>query len=605
MKKLSILLALLLVLVMAFAMIACDDETPAPSPDNGGETPAKADITGVTFSGETYTYDGSEKQIVVSGTLPAGVSVAYTNNKGTNTGTYNATAVLSGEGYNTLTLNATLTINKAQITGITAESTQSVDGDGQPHLPTYSGNLPAGVTVKYTVDAKEMPNGVSAVGTYNFKLVFSGSNYETLELPVNFKVEFDALKFASSVVDSFGTTPDPWSFLPESFAPSYHTVSTLPTYDNFINVSNIPTNGIGKQMNVAYGLLNKTSVALSYVNKVMDSLNGIKNLYTTYLDNNPSDTQSYSGSIAGFNFTLVMNGDAYLLSAAFGSVTVELFSNVTENFYGAKVQLTATTVLKYTVTEDALLIAMDILDTATTQIEFVRNDEGHMVGMLYEYLTVAGKEITATSAMIEVDEDYTVVIGTKGDFIPTSVSRNCEIYDNETGCLVGTEVREDVDGTVFDTYWFPLAEVNGITSIKKVDEMNGVNPDTIYINGMTDDTLHTKVMGISFGLKKTASRRYDIEYKTVYGYTYNADTQEYEAVEYEIPMIFIQEEVIDTFEEDFEDKNEDALTSAGVTLTVSSSDLAAIDYGYEILLPLYDELKDAVTHKMISDYCKQ
>ena len=571
---------------------------------NATLTVNKADITGVTLSNDSFTYDGTEKQIAVSGTLPEGVTVTYTNNKATNAGTYAATAVLSGSNYNTLTLNATLTVNKAQITGITAEANQQIDADGEMHLPVYSGTLPQGVAVKYMVDTTEKPNGVSALGTYNFKLIFSGANYETLELPVIYKIKLNAIRFATNVINAFGTAPDPWSFLPEKFAPQYHTIAAAPNYDSFLNVSNIPANGIGKQMNVAYGLLNKTSLALSYVNTIMNSLNGIKTLYTTYLDSAPADYQNYEGSIAGFTFTLALNGDAYLLRATVGSVVVELYSNVTENYYGATVKLTETTVLKYTVSDDALLIALNILNASSTQIEFSRNEDGDAIGLLYEYLTVAGHEVTATSAMIEVNEDYTIVIGTKGDFIPTSVSRNCEIYDNETGCLVGSEVREDVDGTVFNTYWFPLYNLNGISSIKKVDQMNITNPDTIYINGISDDTLHTKTMGFSFG-GKFASRRYDIEFKTVYGYTYNTDTGEYEEVTYEIPMIFIQEEVIDTFEEDFVEKNEDALGAGGVTLLVYTDDFNAIKRGYEVLLPIYDEVKDAVTQQMISDYCKQ
>ncbi|MBQ8341926.1 MAG: hypothetical protein IJY22_06105 [Clostridia bacterium] len=535
MRKLSALLILLLVFMMTLTMIACDEETPTP-PTNGEQTPGNdtpdlQNITGVTLTDATHTYDGTEKMLTASGTLPEGVTVAYTNHKAVDAGTYAVTATLSGAGYNTLTLNATLTINKAQITGVTVEADQTVDGDGEQHLPAYNGTLPTGVTVQYLLDTTETPNGVSAFGTYNFKLIFSGANYEPLEFPVTYKVKINAANLAADVVNAFGAAPDPWAFLPESFAPAYHTVTETPNYDSFLNVSDIPLNGIGKQMNAAYGLLNKTTVALSYVNKVMGVTSNIKDLYSAYIDSNPADYQNFSGSISGFTFAIALDEDRYFLHASVGSVLVELFADASQNIYGATVKLTATTVLKYTVTDDALLIAMDILDTVTTQIEFARDENGNTVGVLYEYLTVAGKQVTGTSAMIEVGEDYTVVIGTKGDFIPTSVSRNCEIYDNATGCLIGSEVREDVEGTVFNTYWFPLYHLDGIDSIMKVDEMNGTNADTIYINGIDDDTLHTKLMGISFG-GKLASRRYDVEFKTVYGYIYNSETGEYEEVKY-------------------------------------------------------------------------
>ena len=111
-------------------------------------------------------------------------------------------------------------------------------------------------------------------------------------------------------------------------------------------------------------------------------------------------------------------------------------------------------------------------------------------------------------------------------------------------------------------------------------------------------------MGTSFGAK-FASRRYDVEMKTMYFYTYNASTEEYETVSCEIPMLFVQEEVYSTFGDDFEEKNGDALGSANVSLSVTNGDLSAIDYGYAVLLPAYSELKDAVTQQDIIDYCSR
>ena len=81
-------------------------------------------FTNVSFSNATYTYDGTEKNISVKGTLPTGANVEYTNEKATNAGTYNATAKITCEGYNDLTLNATLKINPKSLTvsGLTAQN---------------------------------------------------------------------------------------------------------------------------------------------------------------------------------------------------------------------------------------------------------------------------------------------------------------------------------------------------------------------------------------------------------------------------------------------------------------------------------------------------
>lgn len=142
---------------------------------NSNTEPKTEDITGVTFEDKTVIYDGAEHEITVSGTLPEGVNVSYTDNKGTNAGTYNAKAILSGEGYNPLTLTATLTINKAEITGITFEG-DTVTYDGVEHEINIDGTLPTGVNVSYA------NNKATNAGTYNVTATLSGANYVTKTL---------------------------------------------------------------------------------------------------------------------------------------------------------------------------------------------------------------------------------------------------------------------------------------------------------------------------------------------------------------------------------------------------------------------------------------
>ena len=131
-----------------------------------GELPPQ-EIEGITFDGATFEYDGAEKELTVSGTLPAGVSVAYTSNKGTDAGTYNATAVLSGEGYITKTLNATLEITKKNLT---------VDGLTANNKP-YDGNDDATFTGGTLAD-KVTDDDVSFTAEGTFADVNVGENIE-------------------------------------------------------------------------------------------------------------------------------------------------------------------------------------------------------------------------------------------------------------------------------------------------------------------------------------------------------------------------------------------------------------------------------------------
>ena len=476
--------------------------------------------------------------------------------------------------------------------------------DGAYHLPEFYGQLPPDVTVKYLFDGVESTDGVRTVGTHEATLVFSGNNYNELTLHVTFKIKMNFGSLATNVVDSFGSVPDFWEFLPESFAPENRLVSSATPidYSTFVNISDIPTNGMGKQLNVVYGVLTKAESALSVVNVVYGSMNIVKNLYTEFLDSNPADYQYYEGNAGPFNFTLSLEETAYTMTASVGTVNVTITSSPEIGAYGARVQLTETTVLQYIVEDETFTIGLNILNTASTLIEFVREDD-ITLGYVYENITALGYDLVNTSALIHIGDDYTTLIGTKGDFIPTSDSRNCEIYSNETGELVGTKVRELVDISLttvtFNTYWFPLYKLDGIETIKKLDELNGLNADSIYINGAAELLKSEKIGG--FNLKRE-SRKYDIEFKTMYFYTYDEENEEYVSVEMEIPMFFVQEECLEDFEDDFSNANEDYL-EGNVSLLVFVSDYAATEYAYTTLLTAYDLIKDLVSADDIKEFC--
>ena len=199
----SILIVVLaLVLVLALA-VACtpNSNTPDPNPNpDPAPDPSKKNITGVTFSDVTVTYDGAEHEITVDGTIPEGVSVSYTSNKGTDIGEYNATATLSGKDYNTLTLNAKLTINKAEITAQLTFANATVEYDALPHSINVIGNIPAEVTVDYYYNDVKT-DSVTAVGTYEVKAVLSGKNYVEKTLTAKLTIKSTEEMLYSAVFD--------------------------------------------------------------------------------------------------------------------------------------------------------------------------------------------------------------------------------------------------------------------------------------------------------------------------------------------------------------------------------------------------------------------
>lgn len=85
--------------------------------------------------------------------------------------------------------------------------------------------------------------------------------------------------------------------------------------------------------------------------------------------------------------------------------------------------------------------------------------------------------------MIFIDSAYTSIISDKRETDDLSVEGEVEVYVNATGRLIGTEIKETVNSISYDTLWINLRDVNGLTSVKVTDSVNGMNMNTVYVNG--------------------------------------------------------------------------------------------------------------------------
>ncbi len=135
------------------------------------------DLSGITFSGATYTYDGSVKSLTYTGTLPDEITnVAYTNNDQTDAGDYEVTLTFIYDATNyiasTDSMKATLTINKKEIdnSGITLPD-GTFTYDGSVKSLAYSGTLPSGITgVNYEGNNKVNAGSYDVVMTFNYDI---------------------------------------------------------------------------------------------------------------------------------------------------------------------------------------------------------------------------------------------------------------------------------------------------------------------------------------------------------------------------------------------------------------------------------------------------
>ena len=186
MKRLCIWLAAILFGLVL--LCACAEERPVPQ----GE---EREIAGVTFEDVTTVYDGTMHEITVSGTLPEGVTAVYKNNRGTDAGIYDATAILTGEGYRTKVLTARLTVSRAQYSGLLFESAE-IGYDGLAHLPVLSG-APSGAEVVYTVDGKPTA-GLGQPGRYTVTATVSDLNHIPCSLDATLTIRDMGRTFAVS-----------------------------------------------------------------------------------------------------------------------------------------------------------------------------------------------------------------------------------------------------------------------------------------------------------------------------------------------------------------------------------------------------------------------
>ena len=196
-------------------------------------TIAKAayDMSGVTFEGGSFTYDGQTHSIVISGNLPTGVTVTYEGNDKVNAGEYTVTATFTGDSanYNAIpVMTAKLTIAKADydMSGVTFEG-GSFTYDGQAHSLAIAGNLPYGVSVNYINNAQ-----VNA-GEHTVTAKFTGdyTNYNTID-------DMTAkLTIAKADYDMSGVTFEGGSFTYDGQAHSLAIAGNLPygVSVNYIN----------------------------------------------------------------------------------------------------------------------------------------------------------------------------------------------------------------------------------------------------------------------------------------------------------------------------------------------------------------------------------
>ena len=395
---------------------------------------------------------------------------------------------------------------------------------------------------------------------------------------------------------------NPYSYIPESmradFSSNLVNASDIITdYSSSQSVSDIRC-GFGEQWHMVLDNLEQTKTFFNVLSVVETVSAASITSFNNYFDANPQDTAHHEFASGIYNVTIDFNGEIlyYVLEytadiPVFGNQTVQIALSMSMETGEKVVRIQAgdANVLKYAILENSYTFAIKYLGVRRAMFNIAKDADGNVSGNIYEYLTVSSAEI-ASAADFYITEDYVSVIGNKADGMVGFTGYISELYGADDGRLIGYEVQESLSKLVYNTLWFNLDDITGISSIRHaiVDEK-----DVFFVNG-SSNAWEAKKVGTG---GKMFSRRFDIEFRVQYVYSYDAAEGKYVEHKIMVPMMFVQEENLDTFADDVK-----ATNGVTVAVNVSGTDMDKILADYDEFIPDFIAHKETVTPDVIIAY---
>lgn len=594
MKKTLYLLFLLLAVFMTFT--ACkgnDDETHEPStnPEKTKYTITWVDENGNTLSSEQveegstpkYSYTKSDTDewdyTFIGWSASTDGDVLNEIPRATQNSTYYAKVSAVKQQY-TVTFNS--------MGGSTVQS-QTVEYGAKitpPENPTYEGH-------KFMAWSTSDTEVVSV----DFNLPITGN----VEYFAVWNETIDIKGMLSALLSGYELNP--YSYIPESMRADFSSnlvtdTDIITDYSISQSVSDIHY-GFGEQWHMVLDNLEQTKIFFNVLS-IVETVSAVSiTSFNNYFDANPQDTAHHEFSSGIYNVTIDFNGEIlyYALDftadiPVFGNQTVQivLSMSIETGEKTVRIQLGDANALKYTMLENSYTFAIKYLGLRRAMFNISRDDDGNVSGNIYEYLTASSVEI-ASAADFYVTEDYVSVVGNKADGMVGFTGYINELYCVDDGRLIGYEVQETLSKLVYNTLWFNLEDIAGISSVRHSIVKD---KDVFFINGSNDKWEAKKVGGIS---GKMLSRRFDIEFRTQYVYSYDAIEGKYVEHKISVPMIFVQEENLDTLAADIKATND-----VTIAINVSNADIGKMLDDYDVLIPEFIAHKETVTIDAIIAY---
>ena len=482
---------------------------------------------------------------------------------------------------------------------------------------TLGGNLVESQTVEY--GKKGVVPEVPVYEGHRF-MGWSSSQNEFVEVDFEkaitgnteyFAVWNEVLDIKSLLVSLLnGYKLNPYNYIPETMRFDYSSNIVNPTdivfdYSDFVDISDI-TYGFGEQWYMVLENIDQSMLFFNALTVVETISSSSITAFNNYFDQNPADTAHYTFENGIYNITIKFDGEVlyYVIDytaniPTVGDVTAQIaMAMIAETGEkSVRIQLGDANALAYTVRENSYEFAIKYLGVRRAMFSIARDDSGNISGKIYEYLTVSSVDI-ASAAEFYITNNYASIVGNKADGLVGFSSTICELYNTNTGKMIGYEVNETAEKlgiTVnFDTLWFNLKHVEGIDSIKYIAASQNTD-SKLYVNGLSAEWKNKTVGGYSLA---SFSRRFDIEFRTQYVTSYDPVTQEYTVHKIQVPMIFVQEGYYDSLSDDIKSVN----GNVNAEITVSNQDIEQLMNDYADLVPIFIENKDLFTVDMILEY---
>ena len=379
-------------------------------------------------------------------------------------------------------------------------------------------------------------------------------------------------------------------------------------YSSFVNASDIAYGGFGEQWNMVIENIGESMIFFNALSVVEGLTASSVSAFNNYIDNNASDTAHHSFMSGIYSVTIDFDGEMlyYVLDytasfASLGEQTVQIavYMDVEGAEKHVRVQIGDANALRYTLTEQGYEFAIRYLGVRRAYFSLYETD-GVLAGHIYEYLTYDESELSASAADFYITDGYVTAVGNKADGMIGFDGYISETYDTESGRLVGYEVREELSSIVYNTLWLDLDKIDGIDSVRLVEDSSDKHDGlSVYLNGASSK-FEVKTVGSALDLlgnPKALSRRYDIELRTRYFYTYDEEKDKYVKLEAKVPMLMVQEENYQALSADIENKN-----GIEVSVTLTGAELEKLLSDYDSCVDVFIANKDLMSSELILAY---